>query len=357
MSRLNDLGLPTIDLSRYDPAKPEAERQAFLNDLREAARTWGFFYLTGHGVPDALVRDIIRVSREFFALPQEQKDAIAMIHSPHFRGYTRAGGELTRGLPDWREQIDFNAERKALPREATGLDTPWNRLQGPNQWPAQVPGLQAVVQQWQEACQGIFLRLIRAFALALEQPEDVFDDAFAALPTQHLKVIHYPPRDKVESDQGVGPHKDSCFLPVLLQHEVAGLEVQSLKEDKAWVAGPPVPGTFIINIGESLELASNGYLRANVHRVVSPPAGVDRYSVAYFPGARIDSRIPLLKLPPELAAKALGPETDPKNPLFYDTGLNSLKGRLRSHPDVAQRHYADVLARYGVTLGQGASAY
>jgi isopenicillin N synthase-like dioxygenase len=91
--------------------------------------------------------------------------------------------------------------------------------------------------------------------------------------------------------------------------------------------------------------------------VVSPPPGVDRYSVAYFPGGRLGSRVPLLSLPPELAAEAPGPETDPANPLFHDVGPNALEGRRRSRPDVAQRYYGDVLAAYGLTPGQPAEAY
>ncbi len=95
----------------------------------------------------------------------------------------------------------------------------------------------------------------------------------------------------------------------------------------------------MVNIGELLELASNGYLKATLHRVVSPPPGVSRLSCAFFMAARLDATVPLLSLSPELAAQAQGPESDPTNPLFYQVGENVLKGRLRSHPDVAARHY------------------
>ena len=102
-------------------------------------------------------------------------------------------------------------------------------------------------------------------------------------------------------------------------------------------------GTFVINIGEQLELASDGYLRATMHRVVSPPAGTQRLSAAFFLGARLDATVPVLTLPPALATHARGPEQDPLNPLIREVGLNYLKGRLRSHPDVARRHHADLL--------------
>jgi len=90
-------------------------------NLREAAHEVGFFYLTGHGVPDTLARAVLEAARRLFELPQADKDAIAMVRSPHFRGYTRLGGELTRGQVDWREQIDIgpNARRSADPTSRT----------------------------------------------------------------------------------------------------------------------------------------------------------------------------------------------------------------------------------------------
>jgi isopenicillin N synthase-like dioxygenase len=107
---------------------------------------------------------------------------------------------------------------------------------------------------------------------------------------------------------------------------------------------PRLAGSFVVNIGELLELASNGYLKATVHRVIAPPATTDRLSVAFFLGANLNAEVPLLTLPPALAAQARGVTRDPANALLRNVGLNVLKGRLRSHPDVAERHYADVIA-------------
>lgn len=104
----------------------------------------------------------------------------------------------------------------------------------------------------------------------------------------------------------------------------------------------PIEGSFVVNIGELLELATNGYLRATVHRVLAPPGASERLSLAFFLGARLDAVIPVFQLPAELAAQAVGPESDPQNPLLRDVGFNYLKGRLRSHPDVAKRYYADI---------------
>ena len=85
------------------------------------------FYLRGHGVDSALNARLQQGARQFFALPEADKLAVQMVHSPHFRGYNRAAAELTRGQPDWREQFDIGAERPAL---TLSDDTPRWALQG-----------------------------------------------------------------------------------------------------------------------------------------------------------------------------------------------------------------------------------
>jgi isopenicillin N synthase-like dioxygenase len=328
--------LPTLDLRKFDAG--EDHRRNFLEKLRSAARGAGFFYLVGHDVDEGLVSDVLKLSRRFFALPEKDKLVIEMINSPHFRGYNRAGLEHTRGKPDWREQVDIGPEREALPFDRSA--PPWTRLQGPNQWPAALPELKATLLAYQERVTALAIRVLRAFAAALEQPEDIFEPIYKPSPNPLIKIIRYPGRTAEESDQGVGAHKDSGFVTILLQEKQGGLQVEG---ERGWIEAPPVSGTFVVNIGEILEMASNGFLRANVHRVVSPPAGIDRLSVALFLGARLDATVPLLSLPPHLASAARGVTQDPQNPLFRDVGKNYLKSRLRSHPDVARRHHADLI--------------
>ncbi|MBI5132705.1 MAG: isopenicillin N synthase family oxygenase [Rhodopseudomonas palustris] len=341
--------LPILDLTRFGAVG--AQRDAFLQDVRSAAFGPGFFYLVGHGISDRLIHDVLTASRNFFSLPDADKLAIEMANSPHFRGYTRAGLEFTRGAADWREQLDIGAEREAFP---FGRSAPaWTRLQGPNQWPDALPELKPLMLRYQQEVTALAIKVLRVFAAALDQPEDVFEPIHAPSPHQLIKIIRYPGRDATESDQGVGAHKDSGFVTILLQDTVAGLQVET---DDGWIDAPPLPGSFVVNIGEILELASNGTLRANVHRVVTPPAGTDRLSVAFFLGARLDATVPVLALPPSLAPHARGITQDPNNPLFREVGRNYLKGRLRSHPDVARRHHADLLEDFAIEPGL-ASAY
>ena len=138
--------LPILDLERFAPNHPE--RQAALAELREVARTVGFFYLRGHGLPQSRIDEILALSRRFFELPADKKLEIEMVKSPYFRGYNRAGLEHTRGKQDWREQVDFGSDRP--PQDVKPGDPPWKRLVGPNQFPSVLPELKPVVQRWIE---------------------------------------------------------------------------------------------------------------------------------------------------------------------------------------------------------------
>ncbi|WP_293932858.1 isopenicillin N synthase family oxygenase [Iodobacter sp.] len=329
------MSLPVLDLSLFD----SENRDEFLRDLRHAARDYGFFYLRGHGISEGYQQDMLTLARQFFALSQAEKMAVGMVNSPHFRGYTRQGGELTAGRADQREQFDIMNEGRA----ALQTEPAWRRLQGPNQWPESLPALKVGLLFWQDSLSAICERLMQAFALALGQPEDIFAPLYRGEPFQHLKMIRYPGIG--QAGQGVGAHKDAGLLTLVMQDKQSGLQVAT---SQGWLDAPPLPGTFVVNIGELLELASGGYLQATLHRVVSPPVGIDRLSYAFFMGPRLDSTVPLLQLPAELSKELAAVAVDPANPLFSHVGENVLKGRARSHLDVAARHYPDFCLSAGI---------
>lgn len=329
--------LPIFDISLLDGTSQE--RAGVVSRLREVIHQHGFFYLTGHGVNPDVIAETLEACRHFFALPEADKMAIAMVKSPHFRGYNRAGLELTCGKPDWREQLDIDTEEPVMALRPES--PPWHRTVGPNQWPDAFPELRAILLRYQAEVTRVGLNVLRAIATALGQREDVLTAACEPRPRQHMKVIRYPGRDTVESSQGVGAHKDGGLVTVLLQDTVAGLRVRT--EDGTWIDAPPLPGTFVINTGELLELATNGYVRADVHEVVVPPKGVERYSIAFFLGASHSATVPIIDLPDDLKRSERGVSTDPLNPILSEVGPNHLKARLRSHPDVARVHYVDLL--------------
>ena len=329
--------LPILDLSRLDAGEEEAA--AFRADLLAATHDIGFFYLVGHGVPEALQEQVITTARRFFDLPEADKLAIENLKSPHFRGYTRVGGELTQGKVDWREQIDIGSERPAVTK-AEGVADYWV-LEGPNQWPTALPELETVVTEWDAELTAVGRRLLAAWATALGAPADVFDPAFATDPFSLIKIVRYPGKSDPAPRQGVGAHKDSGVLTLLfVEPGKGGLQVQHGDD---WIDAPPIPGAFVVNIGELLEVATDGYLTATVHRVISPLIGTDRISIPFFFNPALDASIPLLPLPDELQAEAAGVTVDPSNPIFSTYGENALKSRLRAHPDVAAIHHPELL--------------
>lgn len=333
---MSELNLPILDLSLLDQGPEAASR--FRDELRAATHDVGFFYLTGTGVTPELEERLLQAAHDFFALPEAEKLAIENVTSPHFRGYTRVGGERTQGRVDWREQIDIGPERDAI-AETDGPG--YNRLVGPNLWPAAQPELRDVVTEWHDHLTGVARKLLRAWALALGAEEQYFDRHFGD-PQTLIKIVRYPGKDDPTPQQGVGAHKDSGVLTLLwVEPGKGGLQVERNGE---WVDAPPVPGAFVVNIGELLEYATQGYLTATNHRVISPTFPDERISVPFFFNPALDARLPIIELPADLAAEARGVSQDPTNPIHATYGENALKSRLRAHPDVAERWHADLLA-------------
>ena len=136
----------SIPVLRLDGARgPDRQfTPAFLSALRTALHEVGFLQLTDYGAAPGQVEELTAAADRFFALPLEDRLALDNRRSPHFRGYTRLGHEITAGRPDAREQLDFAPERPAVPRAA--WDAPFRLLEGPNQWPdARLPELRTVV--------------------------------------------------------------------------------------------------------------------------------------------------------------------------------------------------------------------
>jgi isopenicillin N synthase-like dioxygenase len=320
--------LPVVDL--------RADSSQLRQGLREAAHEVGFFYLTGHEVPQELAGRLLAAARRLFELPDADKDAVAMVRSPHFRGYTRLGGELTRGRVDWREQIDIGPERPPIGGKGKP-DYLW--LQGPNQWPAAVPELPRIIDEWDAVLSSVARTLLRHWAASLGSPPDVFDAAFADTPATLIKIIRYPAR--AASPQGVGAHRDAGVLTLLLAEPGSrGVQVRRATggdPGDGWIDVPPLQGAFIVNIGELLEVATGGYLRATEHRVNLDGRAHERISVPYFFNPRLDAQIPVLALPEELGPLA-EKRDDSSDPIFSVYGRNAWKSRLRAHPDVATAH-------------------
>lgn len=330
--------LPILDISPFlnDPTSNAAGE--FSQQLRDHCHQPGFVHLVGHGVDPDLDRNLLSTGEQFFALPEADRRALAIENSAAFRGYTILGDEQTGGTSDWRDQLDYGPEQEAPEPGHSG--PAWLRLRGPNQWPTALPAMSKIALAWMEAMVPVGVGVLRALAVSLGQPIHRFDSGFMPSHDVHVKVIRYPTRPAPDADQGVGLHHDSGLLTFILQNAVAGLQVMI---DGELVTVEPMDGAYVVNLGAMMQTATSGYLRATPHRVVSPASGPDRLSVALFFNPTFESSFEPIPLPAELAAKSAPDQSD----LNGDTirtlfGENNLKVRLRSHPDVAARHYADV---------------
>ena len=331
--------IPVLDLAPYLADRTGATGQAFVDDVRRVVHELGFFTLVGHGIPDTQPAELHALARRFFDLPLSERLAIENLHSAQFRGYTRHGGERTNGQVDERDQIDIGRE---LPARWPGPDEPaWLRLRGPNLWPSELPELRPAATAWMERLEALGHVVLGAMCEALGLPADHFGAAVAP-PEVLLKIIRYTGAGAADRDgQGVGAHRDTGLLTFVHQDDVGGLQVE---RNGRLIDVEPVAGGLVVNIGEMLQLVARGYFTATVHRVVAPPAGVERISLAYFFNPRLEATLAPVDLPPDLAAAAPGGSSgDPGNPILANYGENSLKVRLRAHPDVAQRHHADLL--------------
>jgi len=267
--------IPVIDIAALgDPGAAEAET---VRQIRAAAETAGFFYIRNHGVSTEHTAAILDACRRFFALPLAAREAVLLIRSPVYRGYLPFGarGNNVGRPPDLLES--FNVGREL------GPDAPAVRagkpLHGPNQWPPGLPGFRETVLGYYAALEVLMLRLLDGIALALELPREGLRAQYR-LPLTQLRLLHYPPQPPQTDDQiGVRAHQDTDFLTILLQDHHGGLEVQN--RAGAWIAAPPRPDTFVVNVGEMLELVTCGRFPATMHRVVNR-SGAERYSVPFF---------------------------------------------------------------------------
>lgn len=335
--------IPTLALS--DARRADGSfAPAFLDGLRAALHEVGFLQLVSYGAAPGQVEELLRTVDAFFALPVAERLALDNRSSPHFRGYTRLGHEITAGRPDAREQLDFAPEQ--APRPRAEWDADYRLLEGPNQWPdAALPALRPVVLAWAGLLAGVGTELTRAVAAALGLPAGHFDPVFAGEPHWFGKLIRYVgTADDGPDAQGVGPHADWGFLTLLLQDGTGGLQARP-SSGAGWVDVPPVPGALVVNVGEMLEVATHGYLRATVHRVLPCAPGATRQSVGFFWSPRLDAVLDPVPLTPELAARAPGVTASADNAMLPRFGDNALKGWFRSHPEVAARHHADLLTR------------
>lgn len=265
--------LPVISIAGLCAADP-AERQAVGDALRAACTQTGFFYCVDHGVPQGLIDAVLAESRHFFALPAEDKIRLDKSLSSCNRGYEPLRNQtLEAGTPpDLKEGFYIGTEQP----ESGGL----RFNQGPNQWPMAVPGFRPTMMAYSAALTVIAERLMQGLALSLGLAEDFFS-TYCRDPQITLRLLHYPPQpaNPQPGEKGCGAHTDFGGLTLLLQDQSGGLQVRG--PDDCWIHATPIPGSFVVNLGDMIARWTNDRYRSTLHRVVNTSGG-DRYSVPFF---------------------------------------------------------------------------
>lgn len=294
------MSLPLIDVSALVARDAsDADRFAVGREIDAACRDSGFFLVTGHGIEPQLRDDIERLSREFFALPDDVKAAIEMRRGGvAWRGWFPVGGELTSGEPDRKEGVYFGAElAPSDPRVLAG--TP---LHGPNLFPAEPADLGTTVLRWIDEVGALGQTLLGGVALGLGIDHDWFATHLTADPTVLFRIFHYPPGDS--DSWGVGEHTDYGLITLLAQDRHGGLQVRTRG---TWVDVPADPYVFVVNIGDMLEKMTRGFYRSNPHRVRNL-SGHDRLSFPLFVDPSWDARV--APLPAVAFAGAAPPDAE-----------------------------------------------
>jgi isopenicillin N synthase-like dioxygenase len=278
--RLSLTEIPVIDIAPLLQGDAGARAEVAAR-IGKACREIGFFYIINHGVPAELIARVYAEAERFFSQSEAEKTQIAIEKSSVHRGYFRVGGE---NLDPARQKLDGDFKEGVKIGRDLGPVHPLVQaatpLHGPNQWPINLPGWQAVMQEYYDVMEKLGRQLMRAFALALGLAEDWFD-RWLNVPMTTLGLLHYPPqRGRItEAQLGAGAHSDYGCLTMLAQDDAGGLQV--LARSGQWLDAPPVPGSFVVNIGDMMERWTNGVFTSTLHRVINI-SGRERYSLPYF---------------------------------------------------------------------------
>ncbi len=267
--------VPVIDVG---PLVDGSDPMAVADEIGRACRDVGFLYVRNHGVEARLVESVFADAKRFFDLPLDAKMAVHINKSPCHRGYFPLFEENTDPdlTADYKEGFDTALDLPADdPDVLAGVP-----LYGPNQWPDDLPGFRETVTGYWDEMARLARLLLRGFALSLDIDEDFFVDKVDK-PMAQVRLLHYPPQGGLieEETLGCGAHSDYGCLTILAQDENGGLQLQNSAGD--WISAPPVPGAFVVNIGDQMARWTNGLFAATRHRVINA-SGRERYSIPFF---------------------------------------------------------------------------
>ena len=342
--------LPLLDLSPFAADESSPEAQAFVDELREVVHTVGFLYVTGHGVDPELATRIHDVTRAFFALAgsrpagdrERQFAAVPRLHALRPRARPTAASTCAT-----RSTSAASCRRPSRLRRAS---RPGCASAGPNLWPTALPELRDRRDGLDGATRGTSARRCCArWSVALGQPADHFDAAVDP-PEVLLKLIRYltpPTADSadlgdVTAARASAPTATPDSSPSCTRTTSAVCRSSATADSSTCRACPARSWSTSARCSSWSAAATSRPPCTGSSARRRAPSG-SRSPTSSTPSSRPRSRRSSCR--PQLAAEAPGGESaDPSNPILANYGDNSLKVRLRAHPDVAERHHADLLA-------------
>ena len=268
---------PVIDVSAFTGPSALDEREAVARKIRKACIDIGFFYITGHGFSKAEIEDANAIAVSFFELPEAAKLTVKASQSKASRGWVQTGGvnpsQSTEKTPDVKER--FFISNKA--GGTGGLDD------SHNQWPSEAiaPGFETFMRAHIAKRMTLTRQMVHAFALSLGLPEDYLDAMFTT-PGVTLALNYYPAIDAeklARTQWSFSPHTDYGSFTLLTQDSVGGLQARNCEGE--WIDIPPIEGTFVVNIGDTMARWTNDLYASNLHRAMNT-SGKARISAAFF---------------------------------------------------------------------------
>ncbi|XP_031258081.1 protein DMR6-LIKE OXYGENASE 2-like [Pistacia vera] len=237
--------IPLIDLDGlYGPRHSEIIQQIGL-----ACQHDGFFQVKNHGVSEEMINIMLNIARRFFKLPESER----------LKSYSDDPSKTTR------LSTSFNVKTEKVANWRDFLRLHCYPLENyVHEWPTNPPSFREDVAEYCTSIRGLVLRLLEAISESLGLQRDYIDKSLGKH-AQHMALNYYPPCPQPELTYGLPGHTDPNLITILLQDDVPGLQV--LRNDK-WVAVNPIPNTFIINIGDQMQVLSNDRYQSVLHRAV-----------------------------------------------------------------------------------------
>ncbi|CAN6172588.1 unnamed protein product [Urochloa humidicola] len=277
-----EAAIPAIDFQRL--LHPETSRGESAR-LHEACQEYGFFQLINHGVPDDVIDGVKASVEGFFGLPAETKKRFAQ-EQGQLEGY----GQLFVVSED--QKLDWG--------DLLYLFTQPPHHRNMRFWPDKPDTFRSTLDAYSAAVKSVADRLLGIMSRNLGlQPEVIANRCVGGI--QSVRMNYYPPCAEADKVVGFSPHSDADLLTLLLQvNEVQGLQIK--RGDGTWVPVRPLEGAFVVNVGDILQIFTNGRYRSIEHRV-AVDAERERLSVAAFHSPSVHATVGPLR---ELVAEQEG---------------------------------------------------